>query len=100
MITWLISSGDPVSDPGGFIDLISRGGLLGAVLIFGWLFLTDRIVSGKRYERDTAILRAERDRVYELLYQVTGLTQRAVSLSHERLELDKQIVELRQGSES
>lgn len=92
---WLINA-DPLSDPYSLIDVISRGGALAFAVIFAWLFLTDRIVTGKRYTSDTALLRAERDRAVDLLYQVTGVTQRAVSITQERLELEKQVAELRQ----
>jgi hypothetical protein len=82
---------DAASDPTTIVNWASRVGSLGLALVFGWLFLTDRIVSGKTHQR----VLAERDRVYALLLEHAGVTRRVVEVSTERLALEEQLLQLR-----
>lgn len=54
-------------------------------------FLKGWIVTGRSFEQ----MRAERDRALELVYKQAGLTERAVDISVQRLELEEQLLELR-----
>lgn len=64
-LSLLIAAGpsDPSSaDPTGWLDFLTRGGLLGGSLLVIYALLTDRLVSGSRHRREIAA----RDREIEL----------------------------------
>ena len=68
-----------------------------AFLVLG--FLRGWIVSGSRYDRDVAALRAERDRALDLVYRQAGLANRAVEITAARLELEQEILKLRKEAD-
>lgn len=50
-MTWTLSLLLSAEDPGSWLDLVSRGGLLGGALLIIWAFFTERIVPGAVYRR-------------------------------------------------
>jgi hypothetical protein len=75
----------------GIAEWIARAGptAILAVMIVG--FLKGWIVTGSAYDQ----MRAERDRALELVYKHAGITERAVDVSVQRLDLEQQLLELR-----
>lgn len=55
-------AGSTTSDPVGWLDFLTRGGLLGGALLIIWALLTDRLVSGSRHRQELAA----RDREIDL----------------------------------
>lgn len=62
-IAWLsLLATSSSGDPSGWLDFLTRGGLLGGALLIIYALLTDRLVSGSRHRREIAA----RDREIEL----------------------------------
>lgn len=63
-------------DPSGWLDFLTRGGLLGGSLLIIYALLTDRLVSGSRHRAELAA----RDREIELwrsaALRSTGIAER------------------------
>ena len=78
-------------DPATFLQWIADAGptAILAFVIVG--FLKEWIVPGPSYRK----MQLERDRALELVYKQAGLTERAVDVSVQRLELEEQLLELR-----
>lgn len=79
------------SDPIGLAEWIARAGTTAILALVVVGFLKGWIVTGKAYDQ----LRQERDRALDLVYKNAGITERAVDVSVQRLELEEQLLALR-----
>jgi hypothetical protein len=89
-VVWLLAQSPPSPDP--LIDWLTRAGMVGvlAVAIVG--FIRGWIVSGSEHKR----VMDERDRAVELVYRQADLAARAVDAQVGRLELERELVQLRE----
>lgn len=55
--TWLgLLAVTPIdtATPAGWLDFVTRGGLLGGAMLIIWALLTDRLISGTRHRKELA----------------------------------------------
>lgn len=85
---WLAQTTNDTLDVAQWIAKAGPTAILAFVIVG---FLKGWIVTGRAHDQ----MRAERDRALELVYKQAGLTERAVDVSVQRLELEEQLLELR-----
>lgn len=89
-LVWIVAQSSSSPDPLiGWFTTAGPVGILAAIVV---AFLKGWIVSGSELKRVTA----ERDRALELVYRQAGLSSRALDTQLTRLELEREIVELRE----
>lgn len=88
MLHWLAqaATGDPI------VDWVTRAGPVGILALIVMLFIRGDLVP--RRTLDEAL--KQRDRALELVYDQAAIAGRAVDLSKQRLDVERQALEIRQ----
>lgn len=67
-------------DPQGWLDFLTRGGLLGGALLIIYALLTDRLVSGARHRREIQAREREIELWRAAALRSTGVAERVSSV--------------------
>lgn len=82
------------ASPDPILTWLTQGGAIGVLAFIVFAFLKGWIVTGSELRK----VETERDRALELVYRQANISSRAVDSQLDRLDLDRELRELREAS--